>query len=74
MSEQDYNRGFADALLFVAKILRRSATIVEQTDYAQYDHNGGTLRGIKRLGNAALSSKYREIADILETATKASDP
>ena len=71
MSEADYNRGFADALLLVAKILRRSATIVEETTYAEYDHNGGTLRGIKRTGNVRLSSKYREIADILETATKA---
>jgi hypothetical protein len=70
MSEADYDRGFAEALLFVADILRRCAAMVEAPEYANYDRNGGSIRGIKRTGSPQLAAKYREVATLLETATK----
>jgi hypothetical protein len=71
MNPSSYDQGFADGLLFVATILRRSATIVEAPIRGDYDsRDGRTVNAIARSGNSNLAAKYREVAAILESATK----
>jgi hypothetical protein len=68
---QDYDRGFADGLLFVANLLRRSAFIVETPIRGDFSRNGSpSVNAIARNGNPHLAAKYREVAALLESATK----
>lgn len=67
---ESYDQGFADGLLFVAQLLRRSASIVEAPIRGDYGSNGKTFNAIARSGNVSLAAKYREVAALLETATK----
>jgi hypothetical protein len=74
MSEADYDKGFAEGLLFVASLLRRSASIVETPTYSDFNRSdGGSFKAIAKVGSPHLAAKYREIARLLETATKESD-
>ena len=74
MNQGDYDKGFADGLLFVAKLLRNSAAIVEAPLRGDYKHaDGRQFDAITRIGNPHLANKFREVAGLLETATKESD-
>jgi hypothetical protein len=71
MNQQDYDKGFADGLLFVADLLRKSALIVEAPIRGDYSRdNGPTVNAVTRAGNPTLAAKFRDVAALLETATK----
>jgi hypothetical protein len=75
MNQQDYDQGFADGLLFVADLLRRSASVLEAPVYSDFNRsNGGSVRAIAKTGSPSLAAKYREVAALLESATKDSTP
>jgi hypothetical protein len=66
-----YDEGFADGLKFVAQLLRRSALIVEAPVHGDYGGNDKPIiTAIARAGNVRLATQFRDVAALLETATK----
>jgi hypothetical protein len=70
LQNDDYERGFADGLKWVATQLRRSAALVEapvRGDYKRAD--GPSISAIARTGQPHLAAQYRAVAQLLEEAT-----
>lgn len=70
---EEYDRGFADGLRWVAMTLRRSALIVETPLHGDFESGDGrSYSAILRTGNPYLASQYRAVAQLLEDAAQPS--
>jgi hypothetical protein len=75
--QNDYDRGFGDALKFVAQCLRSAASAVETPTYADFERKSGVgnaggaiFRGVARTGQLHFATQLRAVAAELETLTK----
>jgi hypothetical protein len=68
MSQDDYDRGFADALLWMSKLFRGCAEMVETPIYNDFENKetGRSFRAIEHTGQPHYAAKLREIATLLE--------
>ena len=65
----DYDRGFADGLKWVASTLRHSAGLVEQPTYDTFKRgNGDPVRAISCVGQIHFANQLRQVAQTIEDA------
>lgn len=67
-TDEEYEHGFRDGIIFVAKTLRIAAERVERPTYDTFTHrdSGREFKAISKAGQPHLAKKYRELADELE--------
>jgi hypothetical protein len=66
-AKADYERGFADALLWMSKLFRGCAEMVETPIYNDFEsREGRKFRAIERTGQPHYAAKLRELATLLE--------